>query len=341
MQGIDEARLTGWLGDRCAATPPVEVHPLTASATDGAFWVGDDAGRSWVLRRPARRRPRPTAEDLRRTHGLLEALVATPVPVPAPVAFCEDEQVAGAPFSLVEFVDGRVLTGPADAEGLLDAEGRRRAAESLVDALVDLHAVEPGPRIRADFAAVTGSTAGQLGIWRHSVQAGQAAARRCLLLLEDLHRYLTLVRPPEPERPSVVHGDARLDNAVLGPDGQVLVLQGWEGATLGDPLADLAHLMVHWTDPGQQNEALGVTTTAVDGFPTRREVAERYRERSGRELDHLDFFLGLTYWKLACSLEGVYARERADGRIDAAQLDQLTHHVLRLAEAGRDALAAT
>lgn len=339
MKGIDEERLAGWMASAVAeATPPIEIHPLTGDRSDGAFWIGDAAGRAWVLRRPPARRPTPSAEDLARTHKVLRALAGTAVPAPVPVAFCTDDTVAGAPFSLIEFVDGHVLAGPADAEKLLDAAGRRLAAESLVDALVAIHDVDVDAVGLGDLAPRHGHMARQLELWHHSTLAGQGAARRCLLLVHDLHGYLAERLPPEPSRPSIVHGDYRVDSAILADDGRVRAVVHWEGAILGDPLADLADLMVCWADPGGQNEALGVTTTAVAGFPTRGEVAQRYAERSGRDIDDLAFFVGFAYWKMACSLEGVYGRERADGRVGADQLDELSRHVLRLAESSRETL---
>ena len=333
MRGIDEQRLAGWMAaEAIAVTPPVEVHPLSGDRSDGAFWVGDAAGRAWVLRRPPQRRATPTIEDLARAHRILAVLAGRGVPVPAPVAFCRDEAVASAPFSLAEFVDGHVLAGPGDA-ARLGPDGRRRAAESLVDALVALHAVDVDANGLGDLAPRQGHTARQLELWHHSVLAGHDGARRCLLLVHDLHDYLAARLPPEPRRPAIVHGDYRLDTAVFADDGQVRAVLHWEGATLGDPLADLADLMVYWPDPGAHDEPPGTSP-----FPTRHEIARRYADRSGLDLEHLDFFVGFAYWKMACGLEGVYARERVDGRVGPDQLDAVTHHVLGLAESARATL---
>lgn len=336
--GIDEERLAAWMaGEAIAVTPPVEVHPLSGDRSDGAFWIGDAAGQAWVLRRPAARRATPAVDDLARAHRILAVLAGSGVPAPAPVAFCTDETVASAPFSLAEFVDGHILAGPGDA-AKLGPVGRRRAAESLVDALVAIHAVDVDAAGLGDLAPRQGHMAAQLELWHHSVLAGHDAARRCLLLVHDLHDYLAARLPPEPPRPAIVHGDYRLDTAVFADDGRVRAVLHWEGATLGDPLADLADLMVYWPDPGEHDEQRGTTGAAAPTFPTRHEIAQRYADRSGLDLEHLDFFVGFAYWKMACSLEGVYARERADGRVGPDQLDAVTHHVLGLAESARATL---
>ena len=135
-----------------------------------------------------------------------------------------------------------------------------------------------------------------------------------------------------------IHGDYRLDNTMLGDDGRIKAVLDWEICTLGDPLADVGLLMVYWADPGDNTPALLVAPTALPGFPRRADMAKRYSERAGRDVSALDFYIAFGYWKLACILEGVYARY-AGGAMggDRSGFEGFSQQVLRLAEAARDA----
>jgi len=125
--------------------------------------------------------------------------------------------------------------------------------------------------------------------------------------MEVLHTRLAESIPDQGPA-TVAHGDYRLDNVILAPDGsEVLAVLDWELCTLGDPLADLGQLLVYWTEPGEPSP-LGHSATAVDGFPTREEVVERYGQVTGRDLSRLDFYQAFAFWKLGCILDGVYTR---------------------------------
>ena len=139
-------------------------------------------------------------------------------------------------------------------------------------------------------------------------------------------------------RPAIVHGDFRVDNAILGPDGAVRAVVDWELCTLGDPLADVGLLMVYWPARGEDPVALGQPANLAAGFPTNEELRDRYAEHSGRDLSQLDFFVALGYWKLAIILEGVYARYAAGqyGKVDPG-IEAFARLVERLAEAADEA----
>ena len=324
--GLDAERLAAWFAAELGAESPLrfeELGPSTLRAEDGT-------GRAWVLRLGG--------HDVARAHRVVTALAGSDVPVPAPAGWCADDSIAGTPFSVTGFVAGHVVRTANDAEKLLDVDGRRAAGEGLVDALAALHAVDAEAAGLGDLGPRQGHLAGQLARWRRRLESGEDAAGRCLLLVHDLGGFLEPRLPPEPAVPSLVHGDYRLDSVVVDATGAVAAVLGWQGAALGDPLFDLGQLLAYWTDPGEKNHALGVSPTAVAGFPRRREVALRYAERTARDLDRLDVYVGFAYWKLACILEEVYGRERAAGRADATYLDSLSHQVLALAEAAREIL---
>ena len=355
MEPIDAGRVGAWFGANVAGSvPPVAVEVLSGGRSNLNFLVTDSAGHEWVLRRPppgAVLSPEAGAHDVAREYRILTALAPTPVPVALPVAFCDDASVAGECFAVTEHVAGLVLREPAEAEHALDDAGRRRAGDSFTDALADLHAVDPGAAGLDDLDGGKGHVAEQLRRWYGEAQAAQEVTGRCVLLIEEVYRHLSANVPSTATAsPTVVHGDYRLDNAVVGDDGVVKAVLDWETASLGDPLAELGLLLAYWTNPGEGNDAFGgATATAVAGFPSRAEVAARYAERSGRDLSQLPFYVAFAYWKLACILEGVYARhllgaahdehDAGPGRDDRSALAGFAAQVVRLAEAAREAAA--
>jgi aminoglycoside phosphotransferase (APT) family kinase protein len=246
----------------------------------------------------------------------MSALQDTAVPVPRMLGLCRDDQVLGAPFYVMAYVDGVVPHTAADSERLLPAHAaRRRAAETMVDALVALHAVDVDAVGLGDFARRTGYLDRQLKRW--SAQ-WEAAKTRELPEMERLHAWLVAHRPAESET-GIVHGDFRLGNALHGPDGTTLAVLDWELSTLGDPLADVSYLLRSWLDPSGAAGGAG-PPSAVDGFPGRDEVAERYATASGRSLDDLDFWMALNAWRSAAIAEGVY-RRYIDGKMGEPPAD--------------------
>jgi len=147
-------------------------------------------------------------------------------------------------------------------------------------------------------------------------------------------------RIPEQGPAAIVHGDYRLDNTMFDDRAKVAAVLDWEICTLGDPLADMGLLMVYWNEPGDPPAALGMTPTLAAGFPSRAELRARYAERSGRDLSALDFYVAFGYWKLACIIEGVYARY-AGGAMggDRSGFDTMAHQVEHLGLAARTAAA--
>jgi aminoglycoside phosphotransferase (APT) family kinase protein len=242
-----------------------------------------------------------------REHRIISALGPTPVPVPPTLGYCDDEAVNGRPFYVMGYVDGHVLRDAGTVERTLGVEQRRTAGEDLIDVLVALHSVDVDAVGLGDLARREGYIQRQLKRWYGQYQQSAAMQDRTVPIIDEMHDYLA-ARVPEQGPAGIVHGDYRLDNTMFSGDGHVLAVLDWEICTLGDPMADLGLLMVYWAEPGDANAPLGATPTIVSGFPTRAEMAERYAERSGRDISHLEFFVAFGYWKLACILEGVYAR---------------------------------
>jgi aminoglycoside phosphotransferase (APT) family kinase protein len=256
------------------------------------------------------------------------------VPVAPVVGLCEDEGVNEAPFYVMEFVEGPILRGLAEAEAFTDEADRRAIGERVVDTLVAIHDVDPDAAGLGDLGRKEDYVARQLRRWQGQWEKSKT---RELPAIDAVHERLS-ARIPEQGPATIVHGDYRLDNMILTPGGEVAAVVDWELCTLGDPLADVGLLMVYWPEAGEEGISLGLPATMAPGFPKREELKARYAERSGRDLSQLDFFVALGYWKLAIILEGVYARYAAGqyGKVDPG-IEEFARLVERLAAAAEEA----
>jgi len=336
-EGIDAARVSNWFAENVpGAVPPLTFDLIAGGRSNLTFKVDDAAGNAFVLRRPPTSHVLPTAHDMRREHRIISALADTPVPVAPALGFCEDESVNGKPFYVMGFVDGHVVRDGPAAEKLLDEEGRRRAGESLVDVLAAVHAVDVEAVGLGDLGRHEGYIERQLKRWYGQFTQSNAQTGRSVPLIDEVHDFLLAHVPPQGPA-TIVHGDYRLDNLILGDDGRVKAVLDWEICTLGDPLADVGLLMDYWSEPGDTLSVLGAAPTVVGGFPTRAELRARYAEQSGRDVSSLDFYVAFGYWKLACILEGVYARYSAGAMGgDRSGFEVFAQSVVQLAEAAKE-----
>jgi len=337
-EGVDLQNVTKWFQDHVEGVkPPLEFNLIAGGRSNLTFRVDDSTGAAWVLRRPPLGSILPTAHDMVREFRVISALGPTPVPVPPAIGLCEDTEVNGQPFYVMGYVSGHNLRDGPTAEHVLGEKERRVAGESLVDVLAELHAVDIDAVGLGDFGRREGYIERQLKRWHTQFEKSKS---REISAVDEVHEEL-LRTVPEQGPARIVHGDYRLDNTMLGDDGQVRAVLDWEICTLGDPLADVGLLMVYWADPGDELSALLSAPTLLEGFPRRAEIAARYAERSGRDLSRLDYYVAFGYWKLACILEGVYARYKAGhAGGDRGAFDAFGDHVVLLAETARNAVAA-
>jgi len=335
-EGIDRAGVEGWFASNVdGAEPPLSFERISGGHSNLTYRVRDAAGRRWALRRPPLGKRLGSAHDMGREHKVVSALGPTPVPVAPVVGLCEDESVNGAPFYVMEFVEGPILRGLAEADAFPEEADRRAIGERVADTLVAIHAVDPDAVGLGDLGRKEDYVARQLHRWHGQWEESKT---RELAAIDAVHERLS-ARIPRQGPATIVHGDYRLDNMILSPSGEVAAVVDWELCTLGDPLADVGLLMVYWPERGEEEPvALGRPANLAPGFPTREELRDRYVERSGRDLSDLDFFVALGYWKLAIILEGVYARYAAGayGKPNEG-IQQFARLVERLAEAADQA----
>jgi aminoglycoside phosphotransferase (APT) family kinase protein len=300
--GLDLERAQPYLADAAGGTL---TGPLTATVISGgrsnltyrvSSATGD--GGSVVVRRPPLGHVLPSAHDMTREYRVISALSATGFPVPRPLLLCTDAEVIGAPFYVMEYVDGVVLRG--DATTRIDAAPARHTGELLLDLLVRLHAVDHEAVGLGDFGRPEGYLDRQVRRWHQQWERSQT---RELPLLDEVTARLAKEIPPS-ARAGIVHGDYRLDNVMFSPDlARILAVMDWEMATIGDPLADVG-LLVVYTDLAQ----LRITPPVPAGFPTGAELAARYATATGIDVARLDWYVAFGNYKLAIIGEGIHAR---------------------------------
>ena len=302
---VDIEALERWLDKHVPdSSGDLSVEKHVAGFSNETFYVTRGADR-WVMRRPPRGPLLPTAHDVLREYRFISALHGK-ARVPRPIAACEDTDVIGAPFYLMERKDGVVIRGEMPA-AYDTPEDRRRVGEEIIEALAEMHGVD------WEVAGLTGKAEGflarQLKRWRGQWEQTQPRTRE-LPGLQELTDWLEANMPPE-QTPTVVHGDYKLDNVMYAPDQpELIAIFDWEMATIGDPLADLGWLMSTWGDNGDppppDGEAAPPPLTSQEGFPTREEMAKLYEERTGRSMQDFRFYHAFATYKLAAILEGLY-----------------------------------
>jgi len=307
-EAIDAPAVTAWMQTHVeGGTPPFDFEGIAAGGSNLTFRVEDANGRLFVLRRPPAKVLLATAHDVAREHRILAALADSAVPVPRVHGFCDDSSVTGAPFYVMEFIEGRILRAQADAAGM-DEAACRIATQSLIDTQIAFHTVDLDAVGLSDLARHDGYVERQLHRWYQQYDRGRV---RDLPLLEELHARLSARRPPPSGPPGLAHGDYRFDNTVLGADHEIAAVLDWELCTIGDPLADFSWSMMYWNDPGDPYSFLESPPTLHPAFMRRDEMIALYARTADRDVSDLPWFVVFCWWKMACIVEGVYARALA------------------------------
>ncbi|MFI5494940.1 phosphotransferase family protein [Actinoplanes sp. NPDC051859] len=328
-RGLDLARLRAYLN-----APPLSATMFAGGRSNLTYAVSDGTHR-WVLRRPPLGHVLPTAHDMSREHRVLAALSEAGFPVPRPVRLCTDPDVIGAPFYLMEHADGTIYRD-ADVLTALGPDSVRSLTLSLVDTLADLHALDPAAIGLADFGRPDGFNERQVRRWKKQLDASRS---RDVPGIEELHARLAAAVPAGGPG-AVVHGDYRLDNVLIGEKLQVNAVLDWEMSTLGDPLGDLALMLVYAGRPLLVSDRGIRTPLSVPGHPGLPELAAHYADRSGRDVSDLHWYVSFAAFKLAVILEGVHYRY-VQGQTVGEGFDTVGEMVAPLVAQGHESLDGT
>jgi aminoglycoside phosphotransferase (APT) family kinase protein len=326
--GLDLPRLTRYLAVRLPGSirPPLRAVPLPGGRSNLSYELCDGGGRVLVLRRPplplgpgghmpvpatlAAPAPETSRSDIRREYQVIRALHqahgrAGRVPVAEPYLLCQDTSVIGAPFFVTAKAMGTVYRSEKQCAALSPSQARA-VSHGLLDVLVALHLLDVRAAGLADYARTDQFLIRQVDRWDrlHAASASREVPR--------LSRLAAALRAgvPAVSRTAVLHGDYRLENVVfdLASIGRVNAVLDWEAATLGDPLVDLGLLLTFWEGPDQPLNPIASAHTRSRGFPTRRQLADRYATRTGFDLSRIGWYIALNHYRVAGLLEVMHYR---------------------------------
>jgi aminoglycoside phosphotransferase (APT) family kinase protein len=334
--GIDEPQVTAWMVEHVGAVAPLSFELIAGGRSNLTFRVIDAKGTAYALRRPPTSHVLPTAHDMVREHTIISALYPLGIPVAQPLGLCVDEEVNERPFYVMEFVDGAILRDRAQAEAAFDEGIRGVIGDHLAATLAQLHDVDVEGAGLGELARHDGYIERQLRRWRTQYEQMHVEGVDHGGLIEAVGDELS-AKIPNQQRVSVVHGDYRLDNTVLDDSGRVRAILDWEICTLGDPIADLGLLMVYWAEPDDATASLlGVSPTTAQGFASRDQVLRAYASHSSLDLSQVAYYQAFGYWKLACIMQGVFARYSAGAAGgDQGSVAEYPKHILLLAQSAK------
>ena len=310
---VDEAALrtvlTRWLGPGDA----LEVDLLAGGASNLTYRVRVD-GRPYVLRRRPMGVSAPKAHDMGREYRVLDALGGRNLPVPTVYGYDESDDVVGAPFYVMDFIDGVVIHEVA-AAGVLDAEQAEAASLSLVKTLSALHRIAADDLAIEKFGRPEGFVSRRIDGW---LAQWNSVEHRDFPEVERLGKILK-ENLPEQRYSGLVHGDYRLGNVIIDPAQgcRVVAVVDWEMSTLGDQLTDLAHLLVYWEPTRGRVTHPAQLISAAPGFPNGSRLVELYEKESGRTVSDLPYYLAFEHWRAAIIKDAIYLRRRS-GAMGAA-----------------------
>lgn len=338
IEGIDAEKVSLYMKE-CI---PDLVGPVTFSLIAGGhsnltYRCDDASGKSYVLRRPPLGHVLESAHDMGREYKIIHALRESEVPLPKTWGLCTDSEVNGAPFYLMEHVDGLVLHDSVVGVSL-DKPDRYKVGLEVIDILSKLHLIDPDAIGLGDLGRKEAYLTRQLKRWTKQWEASKTHE---IPEMEDSRRILA-ERMPEQIGATIVHGDYRLGNMIVRA-GQIRAILDWELCTLGDPLADVGYLLNNWVSPEEVEQGEGdQAPTSVGGYPSRDELCDIYQKNTGRDLSGISYYRAFSHWRLAAIGQGVYKRylEGAMGESRGVDLDKQKEGVSKRARAAMELLSS-
>ena len=287
---------------------PLDIEQFPAGFSNLTYLVR--AGeRELVLRRPPVGAKIKTAHDMSREYRILSHLYPVYKKVPRPLLYCEDEEVLGAPFYVMERVTGIILRAQPPRGIELTAELMRGLSETFIDNLAEIHEVDYEAAGLGDLGTPQGYVKRQVEGWTRRYYNARTDD---VPSIEQLADWLQQHLPDDSPRAALIHNDYKYDNLVLSPDDltQVVAVLDWEMATIGDPLMDFGTSLGYWvetTDPVEW-QRYGFGLTSLDGSFTRAELLDHYVKRTGRRIDDPVFYFAYGLLKIAVIVQQIYFR---------------------------------
>jgi aminoglycoside phosphotransferase (APT) family kinase protein len=324
---IDEEALGQWLDANVQGfIGPFQLSKFPSGQSNPTYKISAASG-EYVMRRKPFGQLLPSAHAVDREYRLLSALHPLGFPAPRPLALCEDPEVIGAIFYIMELARGRPYANGALPE--FDAPTRRHIYGQLIDTLADLHSIDPEAAELGDFGKPGNYFERQVMRWTRQYRDSQTD------YIPEIERLIAFLPEtlPEQSRTSIVHGDYRIDNVVFDGDGTLTAVLDWELATLGDPLADFSYLAMQWVMPADGGAGLAGLDLKGLGIPAIDEIAQRYSARSGVPLvDSLDWYFAYNLFRLTGIVQGIKKRV-IDGTASHAEAAEMAKRVPTLASA--------
>ena len=328
-ESIDVGMLQAWLAGNVKGDPPLTLERMgeTTGVANALFAVrwGE---RDLVLRRGPAAKITASAGDTMREGRLLAALADTDVRHPRLVASCDDTTVIGAPFILMEHVDGFTPVAPLPTPFDHDPAARRALGTELVDALAELALVDWRAVGLDGFGKPDGFLARQVDRWLWQLDSYRS---RDIPELDTVTAWLR-EKLPDPGPIGIMHGDYSMFNVMFahGAPAHLAAILDWDTATIGEPLMDLGHVLARWDEAGEEPTMLGSADEPNrSGLPSRAELAARYAERTGSDLTHLRYYEVLSLFKLGCIMEGHYATAVKQGDPTGGQFTRMSLDIIR------------
>jgi aminoglycoside phosphotransferase (APT) family kinase protein len=313
----DVTALAAWLSasrpDLVPAGTPLTLRQFPAGFSNLTFLVRA-AERAYVLRRPPHGVASGIAHNMGREHDLLDVLWTSGIAVPRPLARCDDVQVIGAPFYVMEYVDGVILRGAQPSELPPRADDARaalrRLSETFVATLAQLHAVDVTSATLSELGRPDGYVQRQVDGWTRRWHASRIDD---VVSVDRVAAWLSSHQPSE-SAAALIHNDFKFDNLVLDRAdlSRVVAILDWEMATIGDPLMDLGTSLAYWVERDDPPifRALGLGVTALPGSMSRADLVQAYSVASGRDVGDVAFYYTFGLFKVAVIAQQIYARHR-------------------------------
>ncbi|MBL4681552.1 MAG: phosphotransferase family protein [Pseudomonadales bacterium] len=346
VDGVNESGVNAWFEENVENVKlPLKYSVIAGGHSNLTFRCLDNNGvdnngvsaSAYVLRRPPLGHVLESAHDMGREFKIVSALANSEVPVPHSWGLCNDLAVNGAPFYVMDFVDGEVLNDSVTGLAVVEND-RQELGLMVIDILSKLHLINPDDVGLGDLGRKEAYLARQLKRWTKQWDASKTHE---VPEMEESQRLL-LERMPEQIGATIVHGDYRLGNMIVHGN-QVKAILDWELCTLGDPLADVGCLLNNWVSPGEIDEEgeNDMSPTAVGGYPSRDELCEIYTQNTGRDLSEINYYRAFSHWRLGAIGQGVYKRYLvgAMGKDRVVDLDKQKEGVSKRAKAALELLS--